>query len=140
MRETVARAKRSSHYGPRLGDVRIESLADLTRLPLTTKEDVRAASSIRGPVLSFFIRGIATLSVGYLDFQHGRLFHHRVAFVQRSQATSLAARARNVLGPTQFRLQPALGQCSLDPRLRRSTLRDTGPEFGIDHYSFCPDV
>ncbi|MGE0609215.1 MAG: phenylacetate--CoA ligase family protein [Pirellulales bacterium] len=44
LRETVAAAGQSPHYGPLLRDVKVESLADLARLPLTTKEDVRAAS------------------------------------------------------------------------------------------------
>jgi phenylacetate-CoA ligase len=44
LRESVGRAQRSAHYGPRLSGVRIDSLGDLARLPLTTKDDVRAAS------------------------------------------------------------------------------------------------
>ncbi len=44
LRETVARAARSSYYGPRLSGVRIETLDDLRRLPITSKEDARAAS------------------------------------------------------------------------------------------------
>lgn len=44
LQETVTTAKRSVHYGPLLADVRIESLDDLTTLPRTTKEEVRAAS------------------------------------------------------------------------------------------------
>jgi phenylacetate-CoA ligase len=42
--ETVARAKRSAYYGPRLAERRLRSLDDLATLPLTTKDDVRAAS------------------------------------------------------------------------------------------------
>lgn len=44
LRETVARAARSSYYGPRLAGVRVETLDDLGRLPITSKEDARAAS------------------------------------------------------------------------------------------------
>jgi len=44
LRETVAAAKRSAHYSSRLPDVPLDSLDDLGKLPLTTKEDVRAAS------------------------------------------------------------------------------------------------
>ncbi|MCH8828121.1 MAG: phenylacetate--CoA ligase family protein [Planctomycetes bacterium] len=44
LRETVTAAKRSAHYGPLLSDVRLESLDDLSTLPLTTKDDVRSAS------------------------------------------------------------------------------------------------
>ncbi|MFQ5733793.1 MAG: phenylacetate--CoA ligase family protein, partial [Planctomycetaceae bacterium] len=44
LRETVAAAKRSTHYGPVLSNVRLEVLDDLTALPLTTKDDVRSAS------------------------------------------------------------------------------------------------
>jgi phenylacetate-CoA ligase len=44
LKETIARAARSPYYGPRLGGVRVESLDDLRRLPLTSKEDARAAS------------------------------------------------------------------------------------------------
>src|SRR5262249_31508346 len=44
LRETVARAARSPYYGPRLAGLRVESLDDLPRLPVTPKEDARAAS------------------------------------------------------------------------------------------------
>jgi phenylacetate-CoA ligase len=44
LRETVARAARSPYYGPRLAGPRVESLDDLRRLPVTPKEDARAAS------------------------------------------------------------------------------------------------
>jgi phenylacetate-CoA ligase len=42
--DTVARAARSSYYRPRLAGVRVESLDDLRHLPVTPKEDARAAS------------------------------------------------------------------------------------------------
>lgn len=41
LRETVARAARSPHYGRRLAGERLESLADLARLPFTSKADIR---------------------------------------------------------------------------------------------------
>lgn len=44
LRETIARAARAPFYRPRLADARLEALEDLVRLPLTTKEEVRAAS------------------------------------------------------------------------------------------------
>jgi phenylacetate-CoA ligase len=44
LRASVEAAARSPHYAPRLSGVEIKSLDDLRRLPLTTKEDVRAAS------------------------------------------------------------------------------------------------
>src|SRR6185369_8407212 len=44
LRETLSRARRSKLYAERLTDARLDSLADLARLPLTTKEDLRAAS------------------------------------------------------------------------------------------------
>lgn len=44
LRFTLQQASLSLHYSSRLKDVRVDSLADLARLPLTTKEDVRAAS------------------------------------------------------------------------------------------------
>ena len=44
LRETVARAARTSFYGSRPKAARVETLEDLARLPLTTKEAVRAAS------------------------------------------------------------------------------------------------
>jgi phenylacetate-CoA ligase len=44
LRFTLAQAARTSYYGPRLQGARLESLADLARLPLTPKEDARAAS------------------------------------------------------------------------------------------------
>lgn len=40
---TVARARAGMLYGERLRDVRIRSLADLERLPLTTREDLQRA-------------------------------------------------------------------------------------------------
>jgi phenylacetate-CoA ligase len=44
LRETVARAARSPYYGPRLAGLRVETLDDLRRLPITSKEDALAAS------------------------------------------------------------------------------------------------
>lgn len=44
LRDTVARAARSPYYGPRLAGARVETLDDLRRLPITSKEDARAAS------------------------------------------------------------------------------------------------
>src|SRR6516225_9545717 len=44
LRETLTWAAQSKFYGPRLAGQRLESLADLADLPLTTKEDVRNAS------------------------------------------------------------------------------------------------
>jgi phenylacetate-CoA ligase len=44
LRTSLAQAARSAFYGPRLAGARIESLDDLAALPLTTKDDVRAAS------------------------------------------------------------------------------------------------
>jgi phenylacetate-CoA ligase len=44
LRASVAAAARSPHYAPRLAGARIDSLDDLARLPLTSKEDVRGAS------------------------------------------------------------------------------------------------
>ena len=44
LRETLALAAHTAYYAPRLAGVCIESLDDLARLPLTPKEDVRAAS------------------------------------------------------------------------------------------------
>jgi phenylacetate-CoA ligase len=44
LRETFARAALTPYYSPRLTGVRIESLDDLRRVPITSKEDVRAAS------------------------------------------------------------------------------------------------
>ena len=45
LRETVARAARTPFYAPRLQHgFQVESLDDLARLPLTSKDDVRAAS------------------------------------------------------------------------------------------------
>jgi phenylacetate-CoA ligase len=44
LRETVTRAARSPYYGPRLAGIRVETLDDLRRLPITSKEDARAAS------------------------------------------------------------------------------------------------
>jgi phenylacetate-CoA ligase len=46
LRETVAGAARSAYYGPRLAGVRVDTLDDLRRLPLTPKEDARAASPL----------------------------------------------------------------------------------------------
>lgn len=44
LRQTFLRAARSPFYRSRLHALQIESLHDLTRVPLTSKEDVRAAS------------------------------------------------------------------------------------------------
>jgi phenylacetate-CoA ligase len=44
LRETVARAACAPYYRPRLAGVRVESLDDLRRLPVTSKENARAAS------------------------------------------------------------------------------------------------
>ena len=44
LRETVVMASHSAYYGPRLAGLRVDTLEDLNRLPLTTKEDARAAS------------------------------------------------------------------------------------------------
>jgi phenylacetate-CoA ligase len=46
LRETVAGAARSAYYGPRLAGARVNALDDLRRLPLTPKEDARAASPL----------------------------------------------------------------------------------------------
>jgi phenylacetate-CoA ligase len=46
LRETVAAAARSAYYGPRLAGARVDTLDDLRRLPLTSKEDARAASPL----------------------------------------------------------------------------------------------
>jgi phenylacetate-CoA ligase len=44
LRFTLAQAERTPYYGARLQGVRLESPEDLAQLPLTAKEDVRAAS------------------------------------------------------------------------------------------------
>jgi phenylacetate-CoA ligase len=44
LRETVARARRAPYFAERLRDASVKSLDDLARLPLTTKEHLRAAS------------------------------------------------------------------------------------------------
>jgi phenylacetate-CoA ligase len=44
VREAIARARRSKHYGRTLADARIEEPDDFGKLPLTTKQDVMAAS------------------------------------------------------------------------------------------------
>jgi len=44
LQETIAAAKRSPHYRQLLNGLRLESLDDLSTLPLTTKDDVRSAS------------------------------------------------------------------------------------------------
>lgn len=44
LRDTIAQASRSLYYGPRLHGFQMESPDDLSRLPLTSKDDVRAAS------------------------------------------------------------------------------------------------
>src|SRR5262249_57688731 len=44
LRATLARAVRSSYYASRLEGLRVDSLQDLARLPLTSKEDARSAS------------------------------------------------------------------------------------------------
>jgi len=44
LRESVDRARRSKLYAERLAKCRVDSLGDLSRLPLTTKEDLRKAS------------------------------------------------------------------------------------------------
>jgi phenylacetate-CoA ligase len=44
LRETIDRARRAPLYAQRLADCRVESLADLACLPLTVKEELRAAS------------------------------------------------------------------------------------------------
>src|SRR5262249_20880136 len=46
LRETVAAAARSAYYGPPLAGARVDTLDDLRRLPLTSKEDARAASPL----------------------------------------------------------------------------------------------
>ncbi|MBV8671272.1 MAG: AMP-binding protein [Candidatus Eremiobacteraeota bacterium] len=46
LRETVARASRSTYYRPRLTGLQVDTLEDLRRLPLTPKEDSRAASPL----------------------------------------------------------------------------------------------
>ena len=46
LRETVAGASRSAYYGSRLAGARVDTLDDLRRLPLTPKEDARAASPL----------------------------------------------------------------------------------------------
>ena len=44
LRKTLEAAKRAPYFADRLSGCRIESLDDLAKLPLTTKEDLRAAS------------------------------------------------------------------------------------------------
>src|SRR2546423_7002819 len=44
LRDMLTRARRSKFYAERLNDARLGSLTDLARLPLTVKEDLRAAS------------------------------------------------------------------------------------------------
>jgi phenylacetate-CoA ligase len=44
LRDTVARAARAPYYAARLAGARIDTLDDLRRLPITSKEDARAAS------------------------------------------------------------------------------------------------
>jgi phenylacetate-CoA ligase len=44
LKETVERVKRAPYFSERFARVKIDSLADLPRLPLTTKEDLREAS------------------------------------------------------------------------------------------------
>ena len=44
LRETVERARRAPYFTARLAGAQVNSLADLERLPITTKEDMRAAS------------------------------------------------------------------------------------------------
>jgi len=46
LRESISRARNSAFYGPRLADVRLESIDDVARLPKTTKDDVRKASPL----------------------------------------------------------------------------------------------
>jgi phenylacetate-CoA ligase len=46
LRKTVARASHSIYYGPRLAGLQVDTLEDLRRLPLTPKEDARAASPL----------------------------------------------------------------------------------------------
>jgi len=44
LREILTRAQRAPYFAKRLADFKVESLDDLARLPLTTKDDLRAAS------------------------------------------------------------------------------------------------
>lgn len=46
LRESLVRANRSPFYAARLGDAQVSSLGDLSQLPLTTKEDLRAHSPL----------------------------------------------------------------------------------------------
>lgn len=44
LRDTLERARRTPFYGPRLADANVQSLDDLTALPLTSKQQLRDAS------------------------------------------------------------------------------------------------
>lgn len=44
LKETLARAKQAPYFAERLKNAQVNSLADLAKLPLTTKDDLRAAS------------------------------------------------------------------------------------------------
>jgi phenylacetate-CoA ligase len=44
LRETLERARRSPFFGPRLANAKLDSPADLAKLPFTTKEELRGAS------------------------------------------------------------------------------------------------
>ena len=48
LQKTLERVKRTPFFGERFADCRVESLSDLANLPLTTKEDLRAASPFGG--------------------------------------------------------------------------------------------
>ncbi len=44
LKETLERAKRAPYFAERLKNCQVNSLDDLAKLPLTTKEDLQAAS------------------------------------------------------------------------------------------------
>jgi phenylacetate-coenzyme A ligase PaaK-like adenylate-forming protein len=48
LRETLERIKRAPYFGERFADSTVESLSDVAALPLTTKDDLRAASPFGG--------------------------------------------------------------------------------------------
>lgn len=71
LQETVALAACTAYYGPRLRNVRVQSLHDLARLPLTPKEDVRAASPY-----------------GLLAVEPEQLFHYHESYGTTGKPTS----------------------------------------------------
>lgn len=71
LQETVALAARTTYYAPRLQDTRLGSLEDLANLPLTPKEDVRAASPY-----------------GLLAAEPDQLFHYHESYGTTGKPTS----------------------------------------------------